>query len=120
MMFEFNTNMRQRGDATYSEVLNHIRTGRQTPGDIRLLRSRLMSGVENPLCLSDERFKGLLPGKIQVEEYNDQCLQQHATTSILEIRFLPAGVSSGSVPEILIPKEDRDCGGLRSTLKLAS
>ena len=65
-----------------------------------------------------------------MEEYNDQCLQKLATTStvydfkaehaILESRFLPAGVSSGSVPEHLIPKEDRDCAGLRSTLKLAT
>ena len=65
-----------------------------------------------------------------MEEFNDQCLQKLATTStvcdfkaehaILESRFLPAGVSSGSVPEHLIPKEDRDCAGLRSTLKLAT
>jgi len=65
-----------------------------------------------------------------VEEYNDQCLQQFATTStvyelkaehaILESKFLPAGVSSGIVPENLIPKEDRDCAGLHKTLKLAT
>jgi len=75
--------------------------------------------------LSAER----LPRKVQVEEYNDQCLQQLATTStvyelkdehaIPESRFLPAGVTSGSVPENLIPKEYRDCG-LHRTLKLAS
>ena len=128
MMFELTTNMCQRGDTTYSEVLNHIRTGRLTRGDIRLLRLRLPSRVENPVCLSDELFRGtvrLLPRMIQIEEYNDQCHQQHATTSIvyefkaehaiLESRFLPAGVSSGSVPENLIPKEDRDCALLRST-----
>ena len=65
-----------------------------------------------------------------MEQYNDQCLQQLATTStvyelkaghsILESRFLPAGVSYGSVPENLIPKEDRECAGLHRTLKLAT
>ena len=102
------------------------------PNDIQLLRSRLTSGIDNPVSLSDEQFQSslrTLPRKVQVEEYNDQCLQQLATTStvyelkaehfILESRFLPADVSSGSVPEILIPKEDRDCAGLRRTLKLA-
>ena len=43
-----------------------------------------------------------------------------AEHGILELRFLPADVSSRSVPENLIPKEDRDCAGLRSTLKLAT
>ena len=98
-----------------------------------LLRSRLTSGVLNPVSLTDERFRGtlrLLPRKVQVEEYNDQCLQKLATTStvydykaehaILESRFLPAGVSSGSVPEHLIPKEGSDCAGLFSTLTLAT
>jgi len=36
------------------------------------------------VSLSDEQFQGalcVLPRKVQVEEYNDQCLQQLATTS---------------------------------------
>ena len=130
-VFELTTNMCQRNDITYSEVLNHIRTGSHPPDNIQLLRLRLTSGVLNPVSLTDGRFRGalrLLPRKVQVEEYNDQCLQKLATTStvydfkaehaIPESRFLPAGVSSGSVPEHLIPKEDRDCAGLRSTSSL--
>ena len=73
-VFELTTNMRQRNDTTFSEVLNHIRTGSHTPDDIQLLRSRLTSGVLNPVSLTDERFRGalrLLPRKVQVEEYND-------------------------------------------------
>ena len=60
-VFELNTNMRQRGDATYSEVLNHIRTGRPTPGDIRLLRSMFTSRVENLGCLSDGAIQRCFP-----------------------------------------------------------
>ena len=53
-MFELTTNMRQRNDNTYSVVLNHIMTGSHTQNDIQFHRSRLTSGVENPVSLSDE------------------------------------------------------------------
>ena len=42
---ELHTNMRQRNDTTYSEVLNRIRTGDRTTEDIQLLRTRLTSGI---------------------------------------------------------------------------
>ena len=63
-MVELHTNMRQRNDTTYSEVLNRIRTGDQ-------LRTRLTSGIINPVQLRDAKFSSalyLLPRKEQVEE----------------------------------------------------
>ena len=50
-MVEFNTSMRQRKDTTYSEVLNHIRTGDHTTEDIQLLQTRQTSGIVNPVQL---------------------------------------------------------------------
>ena len=48
-MVELHTNMRQRNDTTYSEVLNRIRTGDHTSDDVKLLRTRLTSGIINPV-----------------------------------------------------------------------
>ena len=131
-MVELHTNMRQRNDTTYSEVLNRIRTGDHTPEDIQLLRTRLTSGIVNPVQLRDAKFSSalyLLPRKEQVEEYNTQRLLELAQTTpvyefkaehvILESRSLPHGVTSRDVPERLIPKDDNNCAGLPHTLKLA-
>ena len=71
-MVELHTNVRQRNDTTYSEVLNRIRTGDHTPEDIQLLTT---SGIVNPMQLHDAKFSSalyLLPRKEQVEEYNTQ------------------------------------------------
>ena len=59
-MVELHTNMRQRNDTTYSEVLNQIRTGDHTPEDIQLLRTRLTSGIINPVQLHDAKFSSAL------------------------------------------------------------
>ena len=70
-MVELHTNMRQRNDTTYSEVLN-------TPEDIQLLRTRLTSGIINPVQLHDAKFSSalyLMPRKKQVEEYWHKSLQ---------------------------------------------
>ena len=48
-MVELCTNMHQRNDTAYSEVLNRIRTGDHTTEDIQLLRTRLTSGVVSPV-----------------------------------------------------------------------
>ena len=80
-MVELHTNMRQRNDTTYSEVLNRIRTGDHTPEDIQLLRTRLTSGIINPVQLRDAKFSSalyLMPRKEQVEEYNTQRLLELA------------------------------------------
>ena len=69
------TNMRQRNDTAYSEVLNHIRTGDHTTEDIRPLQTRLTSGINNPVQLRDAKFNSalyLLSRKEQVEEHNTQ------------------------------------------------
>ena len=114
---ELHTNIRQRNDTTYSEVLNRIRTGDHTLEDIQLLRTRLTSGIINPVQLHDAKFSSalyLMPRKEQVEEYNTQRLLELAQTTpvyefkakhvILESRYLPHGVTSRDVPEQLIPK----------------
>ena len=89
-MVELHTNMRQRNDTTYSEVLNRIRTGNHTPEDIQLLRTRLTSGIINPVQLRDAKFNTalyLLPRKEQVEEHNTQQLQELAqTTPVYEFK----------------------------------
>ena len=130
-MVELHTNMRQRNDTTYSEVLNRIRTGDHTPEDIQLLRTRLTSGIVNPVQLRDAKFSSalyLLPRKEQVEEYNTQRLIELAQITpvyefkaehvILESRHLPQGVTSRDVPEQLIHKDDNNCAGLPHILKL--
>ena len=68
-MFELTTNMRQRNDTTYSEILNHIRTGCHTPNDTQLLRSRLTSGIDNPVSLSDEQHRKNYPARRDVRDY---------------------------------------------------
>ena len=131
-MVELCTNMRQHNDTAYSEVLNRICTGDHTTEDIQLLRTRLTSGVVNPVQLQDLVFNSalyLLPRKEQVSEYNTQRLLELAQTTpvyefkaehvILESRHLPHGVTSRNVPEHLIPKDDNICAGLPHTLKLA-
>ena len=68
-MAELHTNMRPRNDTTYSEVLNQIRTGDHTAEDIQLLRTRLTSGIINPVQLRDAKFNSalyLLPKKEKV------------------------------------------------------
>ena len=104
-MVKLHTNMCQHNVNTYSEVLNRIHTGDHTVEDIQLLRTRLTSGVVNPVQLQDPVFSSplyLLPRKEQFEEYN-----------------LPHGVTSRDVSEHLIPKDDNNCAGLPHTLKLA-
>ena len=130
-MVELHTNMRQHNDTTYSEVLNRICTGDHTTEDIQLLRTRLISGVINPVQLQDPVFTSalyLLPRKEQVEEYNTQLLLELAQTTpvyefkaehvILKSRHLPHDVTSLDVPKNLIPKDDNNCAGLPHTLKL--
>ena len=107
------------------KVLNRIRTGDHTVEDIQLLRTRLTSGVVNPVQLQDPVFSSalyLLPRKEQVEEYNTQWLLELALTTpvyefkakhvILESCYLPHGVISRDVPEQLIPKDDNNCAGV--------
>ena len=131
-MVELHTNMRHRNDTAYSELLNRIRTGDHTTEDIRLLRTRLTSGIISPVQLRDAKYNSalyLLPRKEQVEEHNTQRLLELGQTTpvyefkaehvILESRSLPHGVASRDVPERLIPKNDNNCTGLPHTLKLA-
>ena len=66
---ELHTNMQQRNDSAYSEVLNRIRTGDHTTEDIWLLRTRLTSGIINSVQLCDAKYNSalyLLPRKERV------------------------------------------------------
>ena len=89
-MVELHTNMQQRNDTTYSEVVNRIRTSDHTPEDIQLLRTRLTSDIVNPVQLCDAKFSlalYLLPRKEQVEECNTQRLLELAqTTPVYEFK----------------------------------
>ena len=95
-------------------VLSRIRTGDHTPEDIQLLRTRLTSGIINPVQLRDAKFSSALYLMPRKEEYNTQRLLELAQTApvyefkaehiILESRYLPHGVTSRDVPEQLIPK----------------
>ena len=131
-MVELHTNMQQRNDTNYSEVLNRIQTGDHTSEDIQLLRTRLTSGITDSVQLRDHKFNSalyLLPRKDQVEEYNtEQLLELPQTTPvyefkaehiILESRHPPYGVTSRDVPKQIIPKDDNNCSGLPHSLKLA-
>ena len=92
---ELHTNMRQRNDTTYSEVLNRIRTGDHTSDDVKLLRTKLTSGIINPVQLRDAKFSSALylpPRKEQVEEYNTQRLIELAQTT--PVRY--TGISPSS------------------------
>jgi len=97
----------KENDTSYSEVLNRIRTGNQISEDIKLIKTRLTSGIINPVQLRDPKFScalHLLPRKEQVEEYNAQQLLELAQTTlvyefkaeniILESQHLPHGVTS--------------------------
>ena len=68
-VIELTANMRQRNDTCYSEILNRIRTGNQTNEDIAKLRTRLTSGMPDPVQLNDPKFNSalyVLPRKEQV------------------------------------------------------
>ena len=132
-LVELTTNMRQRGDSVYSQLLNRVRIGQHDREDLSLLRTRLTSGVSDPIQLDRAPFVDalrLLPKKDQVNEYNENCLRALSQTStvykfeaehsIVESRRQAIGVVSHStVPEALIPKDDRDCAGLPRTISLA-
>ena len=78
-LVELTTNMRQCGDATYSQLLNHVRTGEHTREDLLVLRTWLTSGVSDPIQLDQAPFIDalcLLPLKEQVEEYNQSRLHE--------------------------------------------
>ena len=129
-LIELTQNMRQRGDTEYSDILNRVRIGSQTKSDISVLRSRLTSGIRDPVDVSQPPFVDalcLLPLKEQVEEYNDSRLKDlsHSTKiyefdaehSIVEsTTLMPGVVSHKEVPESL---SDRDCAGLSRKVKLA-
>ena len=132
-LVELTTNMRQRGDAAYSQLLNRVRTGDFNREDLSVLRMWLTSGVSDPIRLDRAPFIDalrLLPLKEQVEEYNQSRLRELSQTStvykfeaehaILESSRQAVGVVSHSaVSEALIPKDDRDCAGLPRTVSLA-
>ena len=56
-VIELTANMHQRNDICYSEILNRIRTDHQTAENIARLRTRLTSGISNPVQLNDPKFQ---------------------------------------------------------------
>ena len=67
------TNSKYETDGSHG-ILNRVRIGSETKADISALRSRLTSGISNPIDVSQPPFVNalrLLPFKEQVEEYNE-------------------------------------------------
>jgi hypothetical protein len=128
-LVELEQNMRQKGDASYARLLNHVRTGSHTYEDISMLKSRVVA--------SDELLKPpfssalhLLPTVEQCNQHNSRCLDAVAVNSsvykfiathtLVECGDLPPGIArSGEVPTQYIPCDDNDCAGLPHMLKLA-
>lgn len=83
-LVELTTNMRQRGDTAYSQLLNQVRIGQHTRGDLSVLRTRLTSGVSDPIQLDRAPFVDalrLFPRRDQVEQHNESCLRALSRTS---------------------------------------
>ena len=128
-LIELEQNMRQKADASYARLLNHVRTGSHTYEDISMLQSRILSSdklVKPPFSTALH----LLPTVQQCNRHNNKCLDDVAVNSsvyefiakhsVVECGDLPPGVArSGEVPTQYIPRDDNDCAGLPHVLKLA-
>ena len=79
-LVELEQNMCQKGDASYTQLLNHVRTGSHTYEHISMLKSRVVA--------SDELLKPpfssalhLLPTVEQCNQHNSRCLDAVAVNS---------------------------------------
>ena len=62
----------------YSQLLNRVRIGQHTREDLSLLRTRLTSGVSDPIQVDRAPFVDalrLLPKRDQVNDYNESRLR---------------------------------------------
>ena len=130
-VIELEVNMRQQKDATFSDILNHVRIGNHTVEDVKVLHTRLLcSGSMDLLAPPFDTALRLYPRSVDVEGYNETqitCLAKDnqlyridAEHAILQSRGqFYAHVNYNEVPEHLIPQDDKDCAALPRQLKLA-
>lgn len=69
---ELSVNHRQNGDKRFYDILNRMREGKLTEGDISTLNSRIYKPADNDL----KRLLTLVPTKEQVEEINMRALSR--------------------------------------------
>ena len=113
-----NTNMRQKDNDGYSEILNRIRIGIVTAKDIAVLSSRV---IEN----SYPNFQGVLrvyPTLKEVKDYN-LAQQNNLLNNTIQIeafhQFSNADIGRDDNISAFIPSDDRDAGGLPNNLVLS-
>ena len=122
-LIELEQNMRQKADASYARLLNHVRTGSHTYEDVSMLQSRILSSdklvkppfstvsmLQSRILSSDKLVKPpfstalhLLPTVQQCNRHNNKCLDDVAVNSsvyefiakhsVVECGDLPPGVA---------------------------
>ena len=123
--------MRQQNDASFSEILNRIRTGVHTNEDVKVLQTRLVSGGTVDLLASPfDTALTLYPRTVDVDGHYEMQIKSLAKSSqiysidaehaILESRGqIYANIKYNEVPEHLIPQDDKYCAALPRILRLA-
>ena len=115
-------NKRQSGQDRFIMLLNRIRIGHVTPGNMTLLNTRLLAHT----CTSFSSHAGLLhiyPTLKDVNAHNN--VMQNIVNPIYQVHLAVHTFSSfdrsagQEVPIDLIPPDDRHAGGLPAALKLS-
>ena len=129
-MIELEVDMRQQNDASFSEILNRIRTGVHTNEDVKVLQTRLVSGGAVDLLASPfDTALTLYPRIVDVDGLNEMQIKSLAKSSQSSIdpkhaiiesrRQIYANIKYNEGTERLIPQDDKDCAALPRILKLA-
>ena len=130
-MVELKVNMRQRNDASFSQILNRIRKGEHTHEDVKAIQGHLLSNGDIDLSAAPfDTALRLYPRTASVDEYNESQIASLAQTTklymfeaehaILQSRGqFYANVQYNEVPDRLIPQDDKERAALPRRLKLA-
>lgn len=110
--------MRQNGNCTYFSLLNRVGRGVPSKQDMECLKSRL--------CIESEELEKnlhIFPLRRQVENHNNRLLAKMVENvlSIPALHYFSQADQNAlnSVEAHLIPKDDRDAGGLCNILQIA-
>lgn len=111
------SNVRQKDDSEYANLLNRVRIGKQTINDIHTLVQRTKINV------NEAPFKNalrLFPTRKQCLEYNNFKLKELSELKKYEVcQICAIDINSNTnepAPPKLIPTNDSECGGLPSRL----
>lgn len=113
-------NVRQLNDLRYAELLNHVRIGFLDYSDIELLQTRIVSSVDR---MNRIQHLHIFPTVRLVKEHNE-FVQSTLTETCYCIEAVHYFSNNDlhpeeSVPQELIPLEDRDAGGLLNKLYIS-